>query len=209
MDSSNFFQSLGTYFSDSGNAYFALYALATGLLTQLCKKLFVDKIKVDVFNKFDLASVFPYIFGVGFACIDVFWVNGVRAFNVQVIMRLLVTTVSVGAMSSVGFRFVSSLSGQSLSKLLKDDAFKLLYDQLLYFGNVRQQLQDKSLTFGEFLALVKQIADRANAICASDDSEADKRSQIAALLSDVVDDDDLDLCVNAVYTAMTRSTAGK
>lgn len=207
MDFVTFIQSLGVYFADSDNAYLVLYAVVTCLLTQVLKKFVVDKIKVDILNKFDFATVLPFIFGIGCACIDEFWVKGVREFNFSVILHLVVTCIAVGSFATILFKFVNTLWGQSLSSLLKDDVFKVLYTQLLYFGNVRQQLLDKTLTLKDFIEQVKQLAEKATSIYSSNDSNEDKRSQLTAILADVVDDDNSDVCINALNEALLNNFA--
>lgn len=209
MDFVTFIQSLGVYFADSDNAYLVLYAVVTCLLTQVLKKFVVDKIKVDILNKFDFATVLPFIFGIGCACIDEFWVKGVRAFNLSVILQLVVTCIAVGSFATILFKFVNSLWGQSLSSLLKDDIFKVLYTQLLYFGNVRQRLLDKTLTLKDFIEQVKQLAEKATSIYGSDDSDEDKRSQLTALVADVVDDSNSDVCINSLNEALLNTFADK
>ena len=209
MDFATFIKSLWDYLSASDGAYFVLYAVATCLLTQLVKKLFVSKVKVDVLHKFDFAVVLPFIFGLGFAVLDVFVVKAVRVFSVAIATRIVVDAVSIGALSSAMFKFVSSLSGQSLASLMKNDVFGVFYTQLLYFGNVRQQMMDKTLTMKDFVAEVKVIAANAEEIYRSDDSVDVKRTRLAKLLSGIVDDKSIESCINALNGALSKYIAKK
>ena len=208
MDFATFITSLSEYLSASDTAYFVAYAVATCLFTQLVKKIFVNKAKVDVFHKFDFAVVLPFIFGLGFAVVDCL-VKGARTFSVSIALGIVVDAVSIGALATAIFKFVSSLSGQNLASLMKNDLFGVFYTQLLYFGNVRQQLLDKTLTMKDFIAEVKVIAANAQEIYASDDAAEVKRSRLARLLSGIVDDKSIEACLNALNQAMSNYIAKK
>lgn len=203
MDFTTFINSLWGYLSQSDTAYFIAYAVATCLLTQLVKKIFVSKFKVDVLHKFDFAVVLPFIFGMVFAVVDVFAVKQ-STFTVTAVWATLVNCVSIGALSSTVFKFVSSLSGQSLSSLMKNDVFGVFYTQLLYFGNVRQQMMDKTLTLQDFIAEVKLISANAVEIYNSDDNVDVKRARLAKLLAGIVDDKSIETCINALNQALTN-----
>ena len=201
MDFAAFISSLVGYLSQSDSAYFVMYAVATCLLTQFVKKLFVSKFKVDIMHKFDFAVVLPFIFGLGFAVVDAFLVKK-AAFTFTLVLRILVNCVSIGALSSAMFKFVSSLSGQSLASLMKNDVFGVFYTQLLYFGNVRQQMLDKTLTMKDFVAEVKLISANAVDIYKSDDNVDAKRARLAKLLAGIVDEKSIETCINALNQAL-------
>ena len=209
MDFATFLTSLSGYLSASDSAYFVTYAAATCLLTQLVKKIFVSKVKVDIFHKFDFAVVLPFIFGLGFAVLDCFLVKATHAFGVTVALRIAVDAVSIGALATAIFKFVSSLSGQSLASLMKNDVFAVFYTQLLYFGNVRHQMLDKTLTMKDFIAEVKVIAANALVIYTSDDNVDVKRTRLGNLLSGIVDDKSIESCLNALHQALNKCTRKK
>lgn len=209
MDFATFITSLVRYLSASDSAYFLTYAVATCLLTQLVKKLFVSKIKVDVLHKFDFAVVLPFIFGLIFAVIDVLFVKADRAFSLALVGRLAVNSLSIGALASAIFKFFSSLSGQSLASLMKNDVFAVFYTQLLYFGNVRQQMLDKTLTMKDFIAEVKLISANALEIYNSDDNVDVKRTRLAKLLAGIVDEKSIETCINALNQALNSYVAKK
>ena len=208
MDFATFITSLVDFVSNGDGAYFVLYAVVTCLLTQLVKKLFVSKVKVDVLHKFDFAVVLPFIFGLIFAVVDAFFVKK-WAFSLMMVLRIVINCVSIGALASTIFKFVSSLSGQSLASLMKNDVFGVFYTQLLYFGNVRQQMLDKTLTMKDFMAEVKIISANAVEIYRSDDNVDVKRTRLAKLLSGIVDDKSIETCINALNQALNSYVAGK
>lgn len=203
MDYETFFQSLLTLFKSGDNVYFVMYSVAACLLTQVCKKLFVSKVKVDVLHKFDLATVLPFVFGAVFALIDIFAVNREQSFGYAAISRFAVTTAAVGALASTIFRCCSSLGGKSLKSMMKDDVFGMFYSQLLYFGNVKEQLVNKTLSMQDFIAQVKLVSSNAMQIYAGDGDENDKRRKLAELLSGIVDEHSVNACVNSLNLALT------
>ena len=208
MDFATFISSLVNYLSASDGAYFVMYAVATCLLTQLVKKLFVSKFKVDVLHKFDFSVVLPFIFGLGFAFVDCFLVKK-WAFTFAVALRIVVNAVSIGALASAIFKFVSSLSGQSLASLMKNDVFGVFYTQLLYFGNVRQQMLEKTLTMKDFIAEVKLISANAVEIYRSEDGIDAKRTRLAKLLAGIVDEKSIEACINALNSALCSYVSKK
>lgn len=207
MDFEEFIKSLFRLLQNGDNAYFVIYAVATCLLTQALKKLFVNKVKVDVLHKFDVAAVLPFVLGLVFAVTDAFAVKGIRYFNLNVAAAIAVNAATVGALATALFKLVSSLSGKSLNSLLKDDLFGMFYTQLLYYGNVREQLLSKTLTMQDFLAQVKLLAANADRIYAQDVSEDDKRRKLAELLGGVVDEQSVSACVNVLNKALINRAA--
>lgn len=208
MDFATFISSLLSFLSNSDSAYFVMYAVATCLLSQLVKKLVVSKVKVDILHKFDFAVVLPFIFGLGFAVLDTFLVQR-SPFSFAVALHMVVSGVSVGALASAIFKLVSSLSGQSLTSLMKNDIFGIFYTQLLYFGNIRQQMLDKTLTWKDFIAEVKIISSNAAEIYKSEGSIDAKRNQLAKLLAGIVDEKSIETCINALNSALSAYISSK
>lgn len=209
MDFEVFIESLFKLLKNGDNAYFVIYAVITCLLTQALKKLFVNKVKVDILHKFDVSVILPFILGLIFAVIDVFVFKEVRYFNYKVAVNLAVNTATIGALATALFKLVSSVSGKSLNSLLKDDFFGMFYTQLLYYGNVRQQLLDKTITMQDFISEVKLVASNARTIYAEDISEEDKRRKLSELLSGIVDDESVSTCVNILNKALINALPKK
>lgn len=208
MDLETFIQSLFNFVKSCDNAYFVLYATLTCVLTQIVKKLIVNKVNVDVLHKFDVAVVLPFIFGFGFALYDVYTKYGF-SFSIDVLSKVAVSTATIGALSSVIFKFVSSLSGQSLKSLLKDDVFGVFYNQLLYFGNVRSQLVNKQLSLSDFISQVKLLSSNATEIYSKQTTPEVKRNKLSKLLQGIVDEQSLATCVNVLADAMEKLTTDK
>lgn len=202
MDYETFITSLLRFMQSSGNAYFVLYAISTCLLTQIVKKLFVNKVKVDVLHKFDFAAVIPFILGLIFAVVDVLCVRPVKSFDCNAVLSVVVNAAAIGALASTVFKLVSSLSGDKLSRLMCDDIFAIFYSQLMYFGSAREQLLSKKLTLKQFYGEVKLVSANALDIYKSDCSEEEKRQSLARLLSGIIDENSVNTCVNALHKAM-------
>ncbi len=206
MDFETFVESLLGFIKNSGNLYFLLYALLTCLFTQLLKKLFVNKVKVDVEHKFDFAVVLPFVFGTIFAATDMFLVRHCAFSFPSSVVRIVVDGTTIGALSSVIFKFVSSMSGKSVKSLMKDDVFGVFYTQLLYFGQVRKRLTDGELSYGDFLEQVRVVASKAVGIYTKNTDDQTKREKLAQLLGGLVDDKDINLCVNVINRALIALT---
>lgn len=204
MDFETFIEALLRFIQSSDNAYFVMYAVATCILTQIAKKLFVNKVKVDVLHKFDFAVVLPFVFGTVFAAVDVFCVKRVTTNCAKVIADLAIDTAAIGALATTIFKLVSSLSGQKLSKLLSDDVFAMFYTQLMYYGNAREQLLSKSLTLKSFIDQVKLVAANAVDIYKAETDEETKRQNLAKLLAGVIADDSVCACVNVLHKALSN-----
>lgn len=202
MDFETFLDSLFAFIKNGDNAYFVIYALLTCVLTQAFKKLFVNKVKVDILHKFDFAVLLPFVFGAVFSVVNEFCVKGVKVFDFTLIVNLAVNCAAIGALAAAMFRFVSSLSGKSLNKLLSDDVFAVFYSQLLYFGEARSMLVNKKLSLQDFLAQVKLVSSNALSIYQSDESEDVKRQKLARLLSGIVDENSVNACVNSLNKAL-------
>lgn len=202
MDFEVFIESLLRFIQSSDNAYFVVYAVATCLLTQVFKKLFVSKVKVDILHKFDFAVVLPFVFGAIFAVLDVFFVRRVNCVTCKVIVDLAVNAAAIGALASTVFKLVSSLNGDKLSQNLRDDVFAIFYSQLIYFGNAREQLLNKEITLKGFVSEVKLIAANAVDIYKADTDEETKRQSLAKLLAGIIDDNSVNTCVNGLHKAM-------
>lgn len=202
MDFETFIESLFRFIQNGGNAYFVLYALATCAITQVAKKLFVNKVKVDVLHKFDFAVILPFIIGTLFAVLDAFCVRRVGNFDCGEVVGVAVNAAAIGALASSAFKLFSSLSGQKLSHLLTDDVFAMFYSQLMYFGSAREQLLSKRITLKQFVSEVKLIAANAVDIYKQDCDEETKRVKLAQLLTGIIEESSVAACVNVLHKAM-------
>lgn len=207
MDFETFFQSLFSFIKNCDNAYFLAYAVATCIATQLCKKLFVNKVDVDVLHKFDFAVVLPFIFGTVCAVIDEIFVKKVAEFAFSTVMDCAVSGATIGALATVIFKFISSLSGKSMKSILKDDLFGAFYTQLLYFGSLRQKLISKQLSLADFVSSVKLVCTTATEIYKQNVSADEKRLKLAQLLKGIIDDQSIDACLDVLDKTMQTFTA--
>lgn len=207
MDFETFIQSLFNFIKNCDNAYFLAYAVATCLATQLCKKLFVNKVDVDIKHKFDFAVVLPFIFGTVCAVVDEIFVQKVTQFTWAIVADTAVSATTIGALATVIFKFVSSLSGKSMKSILKDDLFGAFYTQLLYFGSLRQKLLSKEMSLTDFVSSVKLVCQNAQEIYAQNITPDEKRRKLADLLKGIVDDQSISACLDVLHQTMQTLTA--
>lgn len=201
MDFETFFSALFSLLKSGDNLYYVLYALLTCALTQILKKFLVNKVSVEVLHKFDIAVILPFIFGLVFAALDQIFLQRMP-FSFRFVTQLVVSATTIGALSSVMFKFVSSLSGQSLKSLLKDDIFGIFYTELLYFGTVRAQLLNKEISFKDFVAQVKLLSANAVTIYKTDASAEVKKSKLSKLLSGVITGGNVQLCTETLNSSL-------
>ena len=207
MDYETFITSLFQLLKSSENLYFVCYALLTCLFTQIAKKLFVSKVKVDVLHKFDLAVVLPFVFGGMFAVLDMVVIKHVRPVTFTVVLQMAVSTATIGALASVMFKLISSLGGKNLHTLLKDDVFGIFYTQLLYYGTIRESLVNKQLSMADFISQVKLLSQNAQAIFQGEGTSSEKYIALCRLLQGVVDDTSIDACAKTIAIAMESKTS--
>lgn len=209
MDFEIFASQIGKILSDSDCVFYLIYAVATCFVTQIIKKFVVNKAKVDVLHKFDWATVIPFFVAFAFAVLDVFVVQKVRYFDFDIFLRLALSTLTIGSLSTTGYKVAKSISGQSLSALMKNDIFGVFYTQLLYFGNVREQIAANKLTLQDFVDQVKLLASNAEAIYREEGSVDTKRCELAKLLAGIVDENNIDTCINVINQALVNYLADK
>ena len=207
MDFETFIQSLFNFIKNCDNAYFLVYAIATSLATQLCKKLLVNKVDVDIKHKFDFAVVLPFVFGTVCAVVDEIFVQKVTQFTWAIVADTAVSATTIGALATVIFKFVSSLSGKSMKSILKDDLFGAFYTQLLYFGSLRQKLLSKEMSLTDFVSSVKLVCQNAQEIYAQNITPDEKRRKLADLLKGIVDDQSISACLDVLHQTMQTLTA--
>ena len=208
MDFETFFQSLFSLLKSGDNVYYVLYASATCILTQIFKKIFVNKVKVDVLHKFDFAVILPFLLGAVFAAVDLICVRNV-AFSLDFVTKFVVGATTIGALATVIFKFFSSLSGQSLKSLLKDDVFGAFYTQLLYFGKIRELLLNKEISLKDFVAQVKMLSSNALEIYKSDEPCEVKRDRLTKMLTGIVDGESISACAEVLNKALIAVTESK
>ncbi len=201
MDIETFLQTIFNFVKNSNNLVFVVYSVLSLLLTQLVKKILVNRVKVEIFHKFNLAVILPFVWGVVFASLDK-WVLSQSAFTWEAVYSVLIEATGIGAMASVIYRFVHTLSGNSLTQLLKDDVFGIFYNQLVYFGTVKDQLQSGELKLTDFLAQVKVVASNAKSIYQTTSSESVKRQQLTELLSGLISTENISSVVSVIHKAL-------
>ncbi len=201
MDMEVFIRSVLDFIGKSNNFSYLAYSVLVCVLTEIVKKIFVKKVAVDVMHKFDVAVILPFIFGTLLAFADALCEVGL-VFTAETVYNALVEGLSVGAFATLIFKFGKSISGNSLSNLLKDDVFGIFYTQMLYFGTAKQQMQEGSLTFTEFLQQVQLVASKAQEIYSAEDDDEVKRSKLVQLMGGIVSSQTMSQAVAVIHRAL-------
>ena len=94
------------------------------------------------------------------------------------------------------------------SKTLKDDVFGVFYTQLLYCGNLRQQLLKGEMTLENFISQVKSLSQSASEIYGTQQTAEEKTAQLRQLLENVLGED-ADDCVNVLDKALQAFSSEK
>ena len=203
MELETFIQTVLTLLKDSKNFYFLLYAVLSSLLTQIVKKLCVNKVKVEIFGKFNLATILPFAFGAVFAVIDTLFVNKVATFNLNTAYGVVIQSTAIGATATAIFRLVSFMSGQSLTTLKRDEIFACIYTQMIHFGCVREQLKDGTLNMANFVSQVKLVRDNAKTIYADKTLPDEyKKAQLSRLLAGVIKEDFIPVVLDTLHQSL-------
>ena len=201
MDMQVFIRSVLNFIGKSNNFSYLAYSVLVCVLTEIVKKIFVKKVAVDVMHKFDVAVILPFIFGTLLAFAHALCEVGL-AFTAETVYNALVEGLSVGAFATLIFKFGKSISGNSLSNLLKDDVFGIFYTQMLYFGTAKQQMQEGSLTFTQFLQQVQLVASKAQEIYSAEDDDEVKRSKLVQLMGGIVSSQTMSQAVAVIHRAL-------
>jgi hypothetical protein len=136
-------------------------------------------------------------------------VQKVATFTLELVVDTAVSTATIGALATVIFKFVSSLSGKNMKSILKDDLFGAFYTQLLYFGTMRQKLLSKEMSLADFIASVKIVCQNATEIYNQNISPDDKRRKLADLLRGIIDDQSISACLEVLHQTMQMVTTEK
>ena len=73
---------------------------------------------------------------------------------------------------------------------------------MLYFGTAKQQMQEGSLTFTEFLQQVQLVASKAQEIYSAEDDDEVKRSKLVQLMGGIVSSQTMSQAVAVIHRAL-------
>ncbi len=188
--------------SSNGNMLYVAYAIVVVVLTQITKKIFVNKVNTEIFHKFDVATILPFAYGLLAAIFDRLVVDFRWEWTGNFLYLLCLHATSLGAMAAVIFKIASTITGKNMTALLKDDTFSIFYNQLIYFGTIKDQLASGELDFDTFLSEVKLVVSNAKTIYSSDSSQADMKSELTQLLGGIITTDNFSSVVDAIHMAL-------
>ena len=182
-----------------------VYACIVCLLTEVVKRLFIPKLKLDLQNKFDPTIIFPFAFG---CCMAVFDAVVVKHVGVQgALNTLVVDGLTIGATSTVLYRMFSSMFGNGVKKLQKDEIFAMFYNELFVYSDVKQKLLDGTMNYKTFLTEVSVVSQKAKEIYLQDIASECKKQKLIALMSGLVDDGIIAQIIQPIHNAMLKTFA--
>ena len=182
-----------------------VYACIVCLLTEVVKRLFIPKLKLDLQNKFDPTIIFPFAFG---CCMAVFDAVAVRRVGVHgALNTLLVDGLTIGATSTVLYRMFVGMFGNGLKKLQKDEIFAMFYNELFVYSDIKQKLLSGQTDYKSFLTEVNIVSQKAKEIYLQDISPECKKQRLVSLMSGLVDDGIIAQIIQPIHNAMLKTFA--
>ena len=202
MDFNTIFESLMALVRHSSGAV-VVYACIVCLLTETVKRLFIPKLKIDLLKKFDPTIIFPFAFGC--AC-SIFHALVVEKTGLSgAFDNVIVNGLTIGATATVVYRMLSSLFGDNLKKLQKDNVFNLFYTEMFVYSDVKSKLLEGKTTMKDFVSEVKLIAEKATAIYAADEPSEQKKQRLVVLMSGLIDDGIIYQVADPIHNALIKS----
>ena len=182
-----------------------VYACIVCLLTEVVKRLFIPKLKLELQNKFDPTIIFPFAFG---CCMAVFDAVVVRRVGVQgALNTLLVDGLTIGATSTVLYRMFVSMFGNGIKKLQKDEIFAMFYNELFVYSDIKQKLLSGQTDYKSFLTEVNIVSQKAKEIYVQDISPECKKQRLVSLMSGLVDDGIIAQIIQPIHNIMLKTFA--
>lgn len=202
MDFENAIKSLSAFLGKTDNAFCLAYAVVTAALTllvcRLCRK------KTQLPYKFDSAELLAFAFAVVCAVVNLFFVEKPQISVYKKIVKVLGDGAVIGAMATVLCQFVRSLSGKDVKKLLANDAFAVVYSQLLYCGGVKERLNKGELTLEQFAAQAKILAETLSALYGKNGDQTDRKKKLFDAVAEFMGSSDVSVLADALDSAFEK-----
>ena len=184
-----------------------VYACVVCLLTEIVKRTFIPKLKIDLQKKFDPTIIFPFAFGCLTALFDSLVVRHVGINGV--VDSLLVDGLTIGATSTVLYRLFASTFGNGVKKLQKDEVFSLFYHELFVYSDAKQKLLSGELDYKSFVNEIKLISQKATEIYCGNMPADCKKQKLVVLMSGLVDDGIISQVATPLHNALQKAFAEK
>lgn len=206
MDFETLFRSFAAFLRQSDNAYFLAYAILSCLLTLLCNKLFFRKKSLNLFG-INFVGALPFLFGLAFAAADVFFFHAGNGKLYAKFVQTLSDAALIGAMATVLYDWFCSFGNKNIQKMLSDDAFALVYSQLLYCGGVKERLHSGEITLARFATEAKALADELTKLYSSPVAANERKSRLFQAVSQFVGSNDVSVIVNSLDAAFVKNAS--
>lgn len=143
-------------FTNAESGVFLLFSAIITVLVQVIKNNCLNKLQIDLKNKFDPTVLLPFCFGLLFAVINFFVIKKEMVEGIDSLGQIFIDGLSLGATAMMIYRVFSSFDKTNLKTLCKDGVFSILYNELLIVTDVRKQLIENEISFLEFLEKLQE-----------------------------------------------------
>ena len=202
MDFNAIVESLMALVRHSGGAV-VVYACLVCLLTEIIKRLFIPKLKIDLNGKFDPTILVPFVLG---CCASVFHAMVVMKTGLSgAFDNIVVNGLTIGATAMVIYRMLASLFGDSVKKLCKDDLFNLFYTEIFVYSDAKTKLLEGKITMKDFISEIKLVSEKAGEIYLSDLPDDQKKQKLAVLMSGLIDDGIIYKVIDPIHNLLVES----
>ena len=202
-------------FTNAESGVFLLFSAIITVLVQVIKNTCLNKLQIDLKNKFDPMVLLPFGFGLVFALVNFFVIKKESFDGINSLGQILIDVLSLGATSMMIYRVFSSFDKTNVKTLCKDGVFSILYNELLIVTDVRKQLINNEISFVEFLEKLQEAEWGIKAIYdnslnkekeTSDETTTsidgqEKLQCLKVVLSGLVTQDDLDKVAETLHKA--------
>lgn len=175
-------------------------AIITCIFTQLIKKIFINKSKIEIFKKFDPSVILPFI--IGTICSLVLSLIEYGTLNFDILYSILVNGLTYGATATVLFKLIWNFSSTNVKKLSKDELFSVIYPQMMLLENIKSKLLSRHLSLADFIIQVKQVVDGTKGIYNTDTDDNLKKLNLIELIHSVTSEIIEDVSIEYLHSQL-------
>ena len=202
MDYENFFEAIFAIVRNSSNAMFLLAACSVTLVTQIVKKAFIPKLKIDLLHRFDPTALLPFLLGICIAFALRLFLH-TQAISAEMCYGASVEGITIGATATAIYHALATLL-KSDKKLTKSDVYAAIYSQLMLFSDAKQKMLEKRLSYAEFTAQVTLLVDKSESIYRGAGSLVEKKAALAGLLNGMVEENNRMTVCDQLHSLLSR-----
>ncbi len=189
---------------ETADAHILAGAALACVVTALVKRFLLNKIKIDLENSFDPSALLPFAAGLVFSALFA-WIGGKK--EAAVVFDILKEGLIIGALSTVIYKFYSSLDGKSLKQLLKDGFFALFYNGLMEYTDAAAKLKSGEMKLTDFIGQVQTLAANAKNICQSGSGNEERLENLKTLMRGIFSEETIEKLAPLLIQALCNLLA--